>query len=31
MTYVYLWLIHANVWQKLVQYYKASILQLKKK
>ena len=30
-TYVYLWLIHVDVWQKLTQYYKAIILQLKKK
>ena len=28
-TYVYLWLIHADVWQKPTQYYKAIILQLK--
>ena len=28
-TYVYLWLIHADVWQKLTQYCKAIILQLK--
>jgi hypothetical protein len=28
-TYVYLWLIHVNVWQKPTQYYKAIILQLK--
>ena len=28
-TYVCLWLIHADVWQKLTQYYKAIILQLK--
>ena len=28
-TYVYLWLIHADVWQKPIQYYKAIILQLK--
>ena len=27
-TYVYLWLIHVDVWQKPVQYCKASILQL---
>ena len=27
--YVYLWLIHVDVWQKLTQYYKAIILQLK--
>ena len=24
--YVYLWLIHVNVWQKPIQYYKAIIL-----
>ena len=30
-TYVYLWLIYADVQQKLTQYYKAIILQLKKK
>ena len=28
-TYVYLWLIHADVWQKPTQYCKAIILQLK--
>ena len=28
-TYVYLWLIHVNVWQKLSQYCKVIILQLK--
>ena len=28
-TYVYLWLIHADVWQKPTLYYKAIILQLK--
>ena len=27
--YVYLQLIHVDVWQKLTQYYKAMILQLK--
>ena len=27
--YVYLWLIHADEWQKPTQYYKAIILQLK--
>ena len=27
-TYVYLWLIHVDVWQKLTQYCKA-IIQLK--
>ena len=26
---VYLWLIHVDVWQKLTQYCKAIILQLK--
>ena len=30
-TYVYLWLIHVNVWQKPTQFYKAIILQLKNK
>ena len=29
-TYVYLWLIHLDVWQKLTQYCEAIILQLKK-
>jgi hypothetical protein len=29
MTYVYLWLIHVNVWQKPTEHCKASILQLK--
>ena len=28
-TYVYLWLIHGDVWQKPIQYYKVIILQLK--
>ena len=28
-TYVYLWLIHVDVWQKRTQYCKAIILQLK--
>ena len=28
-TYVYLWLIHVDVRQKLIQYCKAIILQLK--
>ena len=28
-TYVDLWLIHVDVWQKPTQYYKAIILQLK--
>ena len=28
-AYVYLWLIHVNVWQKPMQYCKAIILQLK--
>ena len=28
---VYLWLIHVDVWQKLTQYCKAIILQLKNK
>ena len=29
-TYVNLWLIHADVWQKPTQYCKAIILQLKR-
>ena len=29
-TRVFLWLIHVDVWQKLMQYCKATILQLKK-
>ena len=29
-THVFLWLIHVDVWQKLMQYCKATILQLKK-
>ena len=29
-TYVYLWLIHVDIWQKSIQYYKAIILQLKR-
>ena len=28
-TYVYLWMIHVDAWQKPTQYYKAIILQLK--
>ena len=28
-TYAYLWMIHADVWQKPAQYYKEIILQLK--
>ena len=28
-TYVNLWLIHVDVWQKLTQYCKAVIIQLK--
>ena len=28
-TYVYLWLIHVDVWKKPTQYCKAIILQLK--
>ena len=28
-TYVYLWLIHVDVWQKPIRYYKAIIVQLK--
>ena len=27
--YVYLWLIHVNIWQKPTQYCKATIIQLK--
>ena len=30
-TYVYLWLIHVDVWQKPTQFCKEIILQLKKK
>ena len=29
-AYVYLWLIHVDVWQKPIQYCKATILQLKR-
>ena len=29
-TYVYLWLIHVEVWQKTTKFRKAIILQLKK-
>ena len=29
VTYVYLWIIHVDVWQKLTQYCKVIILQLK--
>ena len=28
--YIYLWLIHLDVWQKLTQYCEAIVLQLKK-
>ena len=28
-TYVYLWLIHGDVWQKSTQYYKIIIFKLK--
>ena len=28
-AYVYLWLIHVDIWQKPTRYYKATILQLK--
>ena len=28
-TYVYLWLIHVDIWQKLTKFCKATILQLK--
>ena len=30
-TYVYLWLIHVDVWQKPTQFCKAFILKLKNK
>jgi len=30
-TYVYLWLIHVYPWQKTTKFYKAIILQIKKK
>ena len=30
-SYVYLWLIHVEVWQKTTKFYKAIILQLKNK
>jgi len=30
-TYVYLWLIHVDVWQKPIQYCKTIIFQLKNK
>ena len=30
-TYVYLWLIHVDIWQKTMHYGKAIILQLQKK
>ena len=30
-TYVYLWLIHVDIWQKPTQLYKAIILQFKNK
>ena len=29
-VYVYLWLIHVDIWQKPRQYYKAIIFQLKR-
>ena len=29
--YIYLWLIHVEVWQKTAKFFKAIILQLKKK
>ena len=29
-TYVCLWLVHGDVWQKPTEYYKAIILQFKK-
>ena len=28
-TYVYLWLIHVDIWQKPTQYCKESMIQLK--
>ena len=28
-TYIYLWLIHVDAWQKLTEHCKAIILQLK--
>ena len=28
-TYVHLWLIHVDIWQKPTQYHKVIILQLK--
>ena len=28
-TYVYLWLIHVGIWQKITKFCKAIILQLK--
>jgi len=28
-TYIFLWLIHVDVWQKPTQYCKANILQIK--
>ena len=28
-TYVYLWLVHVDVWKKPTQYYKVIILKLK--
>ena len=30
-TYVYLWLIHVDIWQKTTKFCKAIILQLKNK
>ena len=30
-TYVYLWLIHVDIWQKTTKFCKAIILQFKKK
>ena len=29
-TYVYLWLIHVDIWQKITKFCKAIILQLKR-
>ena len=30
-TYVYLWLIHVDIWQKPTKFYKAILFQLKNK
>ena len=29
-TYIYLWQIHVDVWQKATQYYKATVFQIKR-